>query len=244
MTKKKMMMAGMSAALVAVIGVGGTLAYLSAQSDSVMNTFTVGSGFVPGPDGKGAIKLDESKVDFNFDSREEVVDPDNRVTTNAYPDLLPGDMRTKDPTISLTVGSPESYIFIRMEGADALAAKGVYLYDENAEGLDPGFTGNGFNSDGEWTKVEDLGDSEDAGIDGIYRRNETVDFRTVEGKLKGDYETVDTLFDKIVFSDAVDMNTFEPEQELGKLIIKSVAVQAANVDPDTALEEAKNVAQW
>ena len=33
MTKKKLMMAGLSAGLVAVVGVGGTLAYLSAQSD-------------------------------------------------------------------------------------------------------------------------------------------------------------------------------------------------------------------
>ena len=47
MTKKKLMMAGLSAGLVAVVGVGGTLAYLSAQSDVVENSFTVGKGFIP-----------------------------------------------------------------------------------------------------------------------------------------------------------------------------------------------------
>lgn len=58
MTKKKIMMAAMSAGLVAVVGVGGTLAYLSAQTDVVENTFAVGAGFVPGPDGDKGIVLD------------------------------------------------------------------------------------------------------------------------------------------------------------------------------------------
>ena len=62
MTKKKLMMAGLSAGLVAVVGVGGTLAYLSAQSDVVENSFTVGKGFIPGPGSDSAILLDEVKV--------------------------------------------------------------------------------------------------------------------------------------------------------------------------------------
>ena len=50
MTKKKLMMAGLSAGLVAVVGIGGTLAYLSDKSEVVTNTFTVGTGYIPGED--------------------------------------------------------------------------------------------------------------------------------------------------------------------------------------------------
>ena len=63
MTKKKIMMAAMSAGLVAVVGIGGTLAYLSSRSETVTNTFSVGTGFIPGPEGQQAVWLDEKDVD-------------------------------------------------------------------------------------------------------------------------------------------------------------------------------------
>ena len=45
MKKRKLMMTIMSLALVLVVAVGGTLAYLSDQSNQVTNTFNVGSGY-------------------------------------------------------------------------------------------------------------------------------------------------------------------------------------------------------
>ena len=43
--KKKVVAAIMSVALVAAVGIGGTLAYLSSKSNDVTNTFTVGKGY-------------------------------------------------------------------------------------------------------------------------------------------------------------------------------------------------------
>ena len=45
MKKRKLMMTVMSLALVLVVAVGGTLAYLSDQSNQVVNTFNVGNGY-------------------------------------------------------------------------------------------------------------------------------------------------------------------------------------------------------
>ena len=95
-------MAGLSAGLVAVVGVGGTLAYLSAQSDVVENSFTVGKGFIPGPGSDSAILLDEVKVD---PETGKPVENGKRVLENEYNNLLPGDVRVKDPTVHLGGGS-------------------------------------------------------------------------------------------------------------------------------------------
>ena len=116
MTKKKLMMAGLSAGLVAVVGVGGTLAYLSAQSDVVNNAFTVGQGFIPGPGSDSAILLDEVKVD---PETGKPVENGKRVLENeSYDNLLPGDVRVKDPTVHLGGGSVDGYVFVEVKGWD------------------------------------------------------------------------------------------------------------------------------
>lgn len=46
MQKKKLLTAIMSLSLVAVVGIGGTFAYLSDKTELVTNTFAVGKGYV------------------------------------------------------------------------------------------------------------------------------------------------------------------------------------------------------
>lgn len=222
MQKKKLLTAIMSLSLVAVVGIGGTLAYLSDKTELVTNTFEVGSGYV----GQGIV-LDESEVQFNKTERTETVNTQNRKQGNEYPDLLPGDERTKDPTVWMSVGSVESYVFINIEGADILAEDGVTIND--------------FNDGGEWVKVDNR-----RGIDGIYRYKEIVDVRTVEGKNKGDLVAVNQLFSKVTFSGDTTNEEFAEIQKNGltDLVIQAAAVQAANIDETTALTEAMNVAEW
>lgn len=222
MQKKKLLTAIMSLSLVAVVGIGGTLAYLSDKTELVTNTFAVGSGYV-----EQGIVLDESDVQFNKTERTEIVNTQNRKQGNEYPDLLPGDERTKDPTVWMSVGSVESYVFINIEGADILAEDGVTIND--------------FNDGGEWVKVDNR-----QGIDGIYRYKEIVDVRTVEGKKEGDLVAVDQLFSKVTFSGDTTNEEFAEVKKNGltDLVIQAAAVQAANIDEAIALTEAMNAAEW
>lgn len=111
MKKRKVLGMVTALALTAVVCIGGTLAYLSAQSEMVNNTFTVGTGYEE-YDGSVGIRLDEAKV---METGE--VSTEERATGNQeYPDLMPGDTKKKDPTVYFVAGSVESYVFVKVEG--------------------------------------------------------------------------------------------------------------------------------
>ena len=82
--------------LVAALAIGGTVAYLTATTDDVVNTFTVGNV---------ALTLDE----------KDVTNPDGpRVKANSYK-LIPGSEYEKDPTVHVTAGSEACYVFVKVE---------------------------------------------------------------------------------------------------------------------------------
>ena len=85
-------------ALALIVGVAGgaTFAWLTAKTDPVVNTFTVGNV---------AIKLDEAKVTTDGKPVEGAA----RVKENEYK-LLPGHTYTKDPTIHVDAASEDCFI--------------------------------------------------------------------------------------------------------------------------------------
>ena len=90
MKKKSILMAAIAVMLVAVLVVGGTLAYFT-DTKSATNTFTVGDV---------KITLDESNVN----------DPNgDRVTSNEYTGMLPGIQYKKDPVVTNT-GNNDAYV--------------------------------------------------------------------------------------------------------------------------------------
>ena len=216
MTKKKLMMAGLSAGLVAVVGVGGTLAYLSDKSEVVTNTFTIGKGFLPGPDGKQAIKIDETDV-------KNPAGP--RVQGNEYKDLLPGDEVTKDPMVYLTGGSVESYVFVKLDGVDELEA--VTAKDASGKKAQA-FAVDGWGST-YWTKVAEVNEkgkyvpaTEEFG-DGIYVANKgnVVD---VTEEAKSEYITLGTpLFTTVAFNSG--LAELPKENLFPKVHVAAYAVQ-------------------
>lgn len=106
---KILLLALCMAALIAV-SVLGTMAYLT-STDTVTNTFTVG---------KVAITLDEAKVN----DAGVAVTPAERVKANSYK-LMPGHSYTKDPTVHVTDGSENCYIFVKVEnGISDIEASG------------------------------------------------------------------------------------------------------------------------
>lgn len=90
----------MFAAVVLVVAatIGGTLAWLTATSDTVTNTFTVGDI---------NIKLDEKDID------DSTADAD-RDTANAYK-IIPGGTSEKDPTVTVLKGSEKCYVYVTVE---------------------------------------------------------------------------------------------------------------------------------
>lgn len=120
MTKKRIMMAAMSAGLVGVVGIGGTLAYLSATDGPVKNTFTVGKGYIPDDKGHTGLYLDETEYTYNPDIKKNVETGERTEQGNKYENLYPGNSFIKDPKVTMVGGSVESYVFVKVEGVEGL----------------------------------------------------------------------------------------------------------------------------
>ena len=77
--------------LVAVISIGGTIAWLTDKTDAVTNTFTVG--------------------DINIELTETGMDQNRSKTFH----IVPGVNITKDPTVKVKANSEQCYLFVKVE---------------------------------------------------------------------------------------------------------------------------------
>jgi len=112
-----------SMALVAVVAVAATFAYLTSTTDVVKNTFTIG---------KIEITLDETDVDVYG-----VKDGEARVTENDYK-LIPGHEYIKDPTIHVKAGSEACYVFVKVTDEIAAIEDATTVADQiTANGWEP-----------------------------------------------------------------------------------------------------------
>ena len=98
-TRSKALLLTLCAVLLVAASVLGTMAYLT-STDEVNNTFTVG---------KVKIELDEAKVGLDGTP----VEPAARVKSNEYK-LMPGHTYTKDPTVTVEMGSESSYVRMKV----------------------------------------------------------------------------------------------------------------------------------
>src|SRR5574344_707062 len=94
--KKKTIVLIMSIALVACLSIGATLAFLSAKSSELVNTFTVGNI---------AMKLDEAKVSDN-----QVID--GRTDSGNSYRIYDSAVLPKDPTVTINAKSENCYVFM------------------------------------------------------------------------------------------------------------------------------------
>lgn len=85
-------------ALVLTIGgvIGGTVAWLIATPDPVVNTFTYGD------------------INIDLDETDTQLDGDSNPNTNEY-EMMPGQSITKDPEITIKSGSEEMWLFVKLE---------------------------------------------------------------------------------------------------------------------------------
>lgn len=115
-SKKKLITLITSVALIAAIGVGATLAYLTQKTDTVTNTFTIGSYETQ------ALSLFEHKVAKNADTGDYTMTTETTTTGNTYTAILPGTTLDKDPAMTLAQGSPSSFLVIKATGLKTLPA--------------------------------------------------------------------------------------------------------------------------
>lgn len=122
MKKTKIALTLVCAILLVAASVMGTLAYLTATTGTVTNTFTVGK--VSFDVGGG---LDEAKVDQygNKEYKEDGTTLKDRVTANTYK-LVPGHTYTKDPTVHIGANSENAWLFVKVtNGISAIEATGT-----------------------------------------------------------------------------------------------------------------------
>ena len=188
----------MAAIALVVCSILGTLAYLR-SNDSVTNTFTVG---------KVGITLDEAPVN----EYGEVVAGD-RVDGNTYK-LIPGHTYVKDPTVTVTDGSEESYIRMIVKITDYADVKTVFgndfLPQNFVQGWDPAV----------WVTTNVIG-TENNGDTAVYefRYFETVD------TLNNQPLELDALFDSFEIPDGISNDNLAKLAEM-KIIVEAHAIQA------------------
>ncbi len=113
--KKSLITMLVALVLVAAVGVGATLAYLTDKTDTVTNTFTVG---------KVKIDLTEFKDDVELADGEDGF---------AYDDVLPGQTYSKKPVVTVKADSEECYLFVKLVNANG-ANLVLNDYTLNADG--------------------------------------------------------------------------------------------------------------
>lgn len=94
--KKKILALTLVFALALALGIGGTVAWLTAQTDPVVNTFTVGD-----------INITLAETNSNQDT-------DTDPNTNSYK-MVPGATITKDPKVTVLKDSEACWLFVKVE---------------------------------------------------------------------------------------------------------------------------------
>lgn len=202
MKMKNMLIGGMSLALVACISIGGTLAYLTAKTDPVTNTFIASAGI--------AMTLDEAKVKLNDDKTAYVVDSSGgRVKENTYTDILSDVAQAKDPTVHVTsVPAAGAEVYICVKGLEDVTDKySVETYYNEENEINP-----------IWKPVD--------GYTDLYKYDGLVTMEMIDA---ADNSLDVQVFSKITYSwdnDVTKAKGFDPAHFFNKVTVKAYAVQA------------------
>lgn len=103
MNKRKILLLVAMLSMVAILGVGGTLAYFTAE-DAATNTFTVGN-----------VEIELTEPNWTASGSEDA------------PEVYPGEALAKDPTVTNTGKNP-CFVRVKVEGLDCLGNAGMIIY--------------------------------------------------------------------------------------------------------------------
>lgn len=236
MKKRQLATLGLTLGLVGAVGVGGTMALLSAQSETVTNTFTVGKGLHDSD-----ITLNEAKVDS--ETGKEIVGAE-RVQTNEYKNLEQGVELDKDPTVSIKNTAADCYVFVKIDGLkDSNGTDPSKYYDVTIDKNWIAATTKGLSGLTEEEK-KDL----EAKLKNVYVYDKNQDgVITKEGDVVsgGLSDNAGLVFNGVTIKKDAPLYTQEnPNAEwvratLPEIVVKACAVQAKNVEYVDALKAVK-----
>lgn len=197
MKMKNLLIGGMSLALVACISVGGTLAYLSAQTGTATNTFTMNGltlvvsetadAATSNGDYKQKLKSTtaEAAGTASVSTPELAKDHDDGI---AYTDILPGAVMSKKPVITVKGKHAACYVFACVENSNG----DLTIQDLDTENWEQVTTANGK------TLYQYVNGNEDAAI--VPEGNGDVDLPALftEVKLSENLTEAKTLTDIVI----------------------------------------------
>lgn len=129
--KKKTIALLMVVVMLFGVTVGGTIAWLTASTSKVENTFTVGNI---------RIELDETNVDKATDTNttdDVTVNEVERDKANTYK-LIPGTTYIKDPVVRVLPNSEKSYVFVQIEEKNNKVGNTTIIeFEKNTTGWTP-----------------------------------------------------------------------------------------------------------
>ncbi len=217
MNKKSLLMMMVTICLIAVVGVGATLAYLSDETDALTNTFTFVENGID-------ITLDEAAIDENNKATNERVQAGDG---NDYTNIVPGMVMDKDPTVTVNANSVNCYVVVSVENPnseDVLKIGGAVKED----GTVNTFASNVWANPEYWTLEKEEGNVK------FYSYNTVV-------TKSGENQALKDVFETVTFN-----NEYEPvvgedgklNVEISNIVIKAAAVQADNNTKKDAVAEA------
>ena len=230
MKKKKLLTILTALVLVAVVGAGSTLAYMS-QERTLTNVFTIGD-----------VDIELSETDYGngeilkegiLDKRIKLNDT-NKTGGNSDTDykLYPSKTVKKDPIVKVLASSEQCYVFMKVTGAEAIKQKFVFTVEDPASVTLP--ENSIFSND--WIKI----DPTDVSLDGIYMYNGDI---SDAGKINqiNDQGIKEDKELPALFNYVTCRPTVTEALSNANVIISACAIQADGVVQDTAIGEAKTI---
>ena len=208
MTKKRTLLVVLAIVLVCAVSVMGTLAYLNAVADPVVNTFVAADA---GEDFVGDLTLCEYLVETNA-AGLHVEDKSQTTAANLYDNVLPGTSLPKTVIVSVEDKSTApGYLYVEI--ASQLDAS-VYSWDVTANWLPLAVTGkNGgtvyvYSVDG----VNPAVITADLTVEGVLADNAIAVANTTDLKLSNDPQALTTMKIYAYLSQSTVNSTSDPAE--------------------------------
>lgn len=206
---KKILAMALAVVLLIGVGVGGTLAWLTAQSETVTNTFTVGD-----------INITLQEHPFKANSTTELdteATPVKEITTYK---VVPGGKQPKDPFVTVKANSENCYVYVNIE--NQLAIDGTIVVTYNIDS----------NS---WERIADKTDDTTGAVSTLYRYKSEVAYSTAD---QNQTVFTEVSYSNTILKDnsATDL---EIGQLAGKkIILNAFAHQSDNIENVSVADEA------
>lgn len=191
MKNKKLLAAATSVALVAVVGIGATLAYFT-DSDEANNVVTMGHV---------DISLNESTTSEDGKVADEVIGGEGMVFDN----IMPGDVLSKNPWIFVEADSQDAYLRMKM---DITAEENSGITEADLDELEQNLRDEITGEDTGWYYA----------ADGYYYYNVSVAentrvdfFKTVDIPASWTNNTADGTFNISLTAEAIQSENVTPE---------------------------------